>query len=276
MRVSDVMQRSVITIGEGESLGRALSLMLRADVRHLPVQRAPAGNVVGVLSERDVLRAHEACPGEDLLARRVSELMRAPVRSVRPQAALADAAASLTGSDLGCLPVIEAGVLVGLITTEDVLAVVAQLPLRASAEGARDEVRMLMTPNPLAARADDRVLTTAAKMIRAGVRHACVVDGDERVIGILSDRDVRQVIGDPRHAVESGVPERVAELRVASAMTANPRTVQQHDPLSIALDALLTDRFGALPVVDEHDRLRGIVSYIDVLRHLSAGLDARR
>ena len=59
-------------------------------------------------------------------------------------------------------------------------------------------------------------------------------------------------------------------------MSANPPTVQEDAPLSAALDALLTERFGALPVVDADDRLCGMVSYSDVLRHLSEELDARR
>jgi CBS domain-containing protein len=266
------MQRTVITVAEDESLGRALQLMLWNDVRHLPVQRDD-GRITGVISERDVLRAHQAWPDQNVLSRPVGEFMSAAVHLVRPDAPLADAAADLNAHELGCLPVIDAGVLVGLITVEDVLAVVAQVPLRPSVEGAHDAVRTMMSPTPLAAHADDRVITTAAKMVRAGVRHVCVVDGEERVIGILSDRDVRQVIGDPRSAVEAGVPARVAELRVGSAMTANPRTVAEDAPLSSALDALLTERFGALPVVDEHDRLRGIVSYVDVLRRLSERVD---
>jgi CBS domain-containing protein len=250
--------------------------MLRNDVRHLPVQRAPGGRVVGVISERDVLRAHKASPDDDVLAHPVREFMTAPVHYVHPNAPLADAAADLSAHELGCLPVIESGVLVGLITVEDVLAVVAQLPLRRTAEGAHEAVRALMTPNPIAAHADDSVVTTAAKMVRAGVRHVCVVDGDKRVIGILSDRDVRQVLGDPQNALAADVPERVAAVNVGSAMTANPRTVQEDAPVSAALDTLLTERFGALPVVDGEDRLRGIVSYIDVLRHLSDARSARR
>jgi CBS domain-containing protein len=269
------MQRSVTTVGEEETLGRALQRMLRNDVRHLPVQRVPGGRVIGVISERDVLRAHKARPDDDVLAHPVREFMSAPVHSVHPNAPLADAAADLNAHELGCLPVIEGGVLVGLITIEDVLAVVAQLPLRRSAEGAHEQVGALMTLHPIAARADDTVVMTAAKMVRAGVRHVCVVDGDRRVIGILSDRDVRRVMGDPRNALAADVPERIAEVTVGSAMTADPRTIQEDAPLSAALDTLLTERFGALPVVDDDDRLRGILSYIDVLRHLSGTRRAR-
>jgi CBS domain-containing protein len=41
------------------------------------------------------------------------------------------------------------------------------------------------------------LIAAAARMAQRGVRHACVVDGAGRVIGIISDRDVRRVLGHP-------------------------------------------------------------------------------
>jgi acetoin utilization protein AcuB len=263
------MQRNVVTVAEDQPLGRALQLMLWNDARHLPVSGADGARVVGVISERDVLRAYQSSPGEDVLAREVRECMTAPPRHVHPDAPLADAAADLSVYKLGCLLVLDAGALVGLVAVEDVLAVVAQLPLRSTAPGGDDTVGAAMTTNPIVAFADDRVLMAAAKMVRSGVRHICVIDGEERVIGMLSDRDVRRAIGDPQHALDDDVPERMAELRVEAIMTPNPRTLAEAAPLRDALDALLGERFGALPVVDADDRLRGICSYVDVLRRLS-------
>jgi CBS domain-containing protein len=55
-------------------------------------------------------------------------------------------------------------------------------------------------------------------------------------------------------------------------MTAEPRTILEDEPLSTAVRALVEDRLGALPVVDEQDRLLGILSYVDLLRYLGARL----
>jgi acetoin utilization protein AcuB len=96
-----------------------------------------------------------------------------------------------------------------------------------------------------------------------------VVDGLRRVVGILSDRDVRSAVGHPLQALEDvELSEELANMKVSHAMTREPRTVRTDSSLASLVDALLADRFGALPVVDDGDRLVGIVSYIDLLHCL--------
>lgn len=279
MKVRDVMQTHVTTVSEDESLALAQQLMLWSGIRHLPVRRKPEGRVVGVISERDMLRAFKQLGAEpEGFARPVSEFMTSPAERIHPDAELADAAADMTTKNLGCLPVIELGALVGIVTVNDVLGALAQYPVdyRKSSREVRGEadegtVASIMYPEPIAMHADDYVVTLASRLAQTGVRHGCVVDGEGRVIGIVSDRDVRRAFGDPRRAwTEQALPQAVRELRVGQVMTPNPRTVNQDDAVSVALSVLLSTRFGALPVVDERDRLRGIVSYIDVLRHFEA------
>jgi CBS domain-containing protein len=274
MKVRDVMQKQVITVAEDESLAVAQQRMLWSSIRHLPVRRKPDGRVIGVLSERDVLRSYRQLRAEpDGFNRPVNEFMTRPADHIHPEAELADAAADMATRKIGCLPVIEVGALVGIITTSDVLASVAQYPAdyRRKEKGGRGRegsVASIMFPDPIAMHPSDPVVTMAARLAQAGVRHACVVDGAGCIAGIVSDRDVRRVLGDPMRALtEESLPAVLRELRVEHIMTANPRTVLEDEPISCALSLLLSTRFGALPVVDANDRLRGIVSYLDVLKH---------
>ncbi len=275
MKVQDVMQRNVTTIAEDDSLGLARQLMLWNGVRHLPVLRPADGRASGVISERDILRAHEGARDQGVMGRPVRDFMVHPPEHVSPKADVADAAADLSAKKLGCLLVIDASVLVGIVTVGDVLGVVAQYPAdhqQARARGGEhgeDTVGTIMSGEPVVAHGDDALMLAVARMARAGVRHLCVVDGDGFLIGIVSDRDVRGAIGDPRRALAvQRLPERVAHLQVRQVMTPQPRTLRRTDPIAQALDALLTDRFGALPVVDAAGRLEGIVSYIDLLKYL--------
>lgn len=273
MKVRDVMQKQVITVAEDESLAVAQQQMLWSSIRHLPVRRKPDGRVIGVLSERDVLRSYKQLRAEpDGFNRPVSEFMTRPADHIHPDAELADAAADMATRKIGCLPVIEVGALVGIITTSDVLGSVAQYPSdyrRGKGAGGRaGSVATIMFPDPIAMHPDDLVVTLATRLAQAGVRHACVVDGIGCIAGIVSDRDVRRVLGDPMRALsEDSLPPALRELRVEEIMTANPRTVLEDEPISGALSLLLSTRFGALPVVDANDSLRGIVSYLDVLKH---------
>src|SRR5262245_1174240 len=84
-----------------------------------------------------------------------------------------------------------------------------------------DTARMLMTRAPITAAADARLIDASARMAEPGIRHLPVVDGDHRVLGMLSDRDVRTQVGesslrtyDARHA-----HLRMEHLRVGDVMT---------------------------------------------------------
>ena len=77
-----------------------------------------------------------------------------------------------------------------------------------------------MSRPPVTAAADDYSLDAGARIAGRGSRHLPVVDGDCRVVGMLSDRDVRIVVGvssRPRRRGDAVV--RARSLRVADAMT---------------------------------------------------------
>lgn len=268
-KVRDVMQRHVTLLHDGDSVALAHQLMLWNGVRHLPVLRSGDRKLVGVVSERDVLRALSATADAESLA--VREVMSAPADHVHPNENVADAAADLITKQIGCLPVVDAGEVVGIITAADVLSILAQYPAKRSvAQGDGECVASIMYPEPIAVHADDRLILAAQRMAQRGVRHACVVDGTGVLIGILSDRDVRRLLGDPRRTLDgSAFPKGAKELRVSAAMTRDPVSLTQDDSIRAALDALIEHRFGALPIVDDDGRLRGIVSYLDVLQHVA-------
>jgi CBS domain-containing protein len=160
-----------------------------------------------------------------------------------------------------------------MVTVSDVLATLAHYPVARSklaSETGEDTVRSIMSSNPMMAHPDDSVMLAAARMARAGVRHLCVVDGEHRILGIVSDRDLRSAVGDPRRVLAAKrLPESLANLRIQAVMMPEPRTLQPDEPVSAALEAFLTQRVGALPVTEEDGRVLGIVSYMDVLRHLA-------
>jgi CBS domain-containing protein len=199
--------------------------------------------------------------------------MTSPAEHIHPNAELADAAADMATKRLGCLPVIETGELVGIVTRADVLAVLAQYPVDYRAEKAPPSpppVAAIMYPEPIAARGDELLMKVAARMAAVQARHACVVDAEGKVIGIVSDRDVRRVIGEPARALEiERLPDSVRALRVELVMNRNPQTIEQDQPFTKALPMLVHGRVGAMPVVDDHGHLRGILSYIDVLKALA-------
>lgn len=267
MRVSDIMGRKIVTVGEGDSLALALQVMLWNGVHNLPVMRGE--RLVGILSEGDVLRAEVEKPLK--LATVVKEVM-SPAEHVHPNADLADAASDMSTRKVDCLPVVDAGQLVGVLTRTDVLSNLAQCPVNPQAQQGLT-ARDVMTRDPVCVAPDDLLLEAAARMTQHGFRHLCVVDGSGEVIGMLSDRDLRSFVGNPLEAAQrQDASLRLANLRVSHAMTEGPRIAVENTPIADLVNIFLLEHVGALPVIDQDDRLCGIVSYIDVLRAVAAGV----
>jgi CBS-domain-containing membrane protein len=63
-------------------------------------------------------------------------------------------------------------------------------------------------------------------------------------------------------------PPAVLEAPVSSIMSPAPLSVRRGTPLTEAVDLFADEQVGALPVLDEEDRVVGIVSYVDVMRWL--------
>ena len=131
----------------------------------------------------------------------------------------------------------------------------------------RASVRDLMTPDPLTCHPDDHVLDAAARMQQHRVRHLPVVDGEERLLGMLADRDIRTAVGVLDRWMDDVGPG-LAELRVAAAMSSPAITVPLDAAVGDVVRILVQLEIGALPVVGADGRLVGIVSYIDILRSL--------
>lgn len=254
----------LVTVRPDDDLALAAQLMSWSNVRHLPV--VARGEVVGIVSERDLLgwrqlgaKAAGSAPIEDV--------MRRPPVTVDADAPLATAVSVMVGRNLGCLPVLDQGQLVGIITTTDLLRRDLDAALQRPADQLPTPVRAYMTPSPAVVMATNELFDAAALMSARGVRHLPVVDAERRVLGVLSDRDVRAALGDPRRFLnDPDARDRFRETTAGAVMSAPAVTVRADAPITSAIDHLLNDDVGALPVVADDGKLVGTLSYVDVVR----------
>jgi CBS domain-containing protein len=135
----------------------------------------------------------------------------------------------------------------------------------------KDLARMLMTHVPSTAAADDNLFDAAARMADRNVRHLPVIDGERHVVGMLSDRDVRRLVGDASRPLRpDDAKVRLRSLRVGDAMTRDAYVVRQDAPFAEVAKVFTDQKVGAVPVVDDADRLVGIISYVDVFKNAGA------
>jgi CBS domain-containing protein len=121
MKVRDIMSTKVQTIDMNQKAESAWSLMKWKRIHHVVVTDGP-GRIVGVVSARDL-------GGPDREAARqvrpVAAMMTAYAVKAVPTMPVRQAANVMRGWNIGCLPVVEDGELVGIVTVSDLLRVVA-------------------------------------------------------------------------------------------------------------------------------------------------------
>ena len=126
-------------------------------------------------------------------------------------------------------------------------------------------VKHRMSRDPVAVSPDD-TLARALELTREHrVRHLPVLSGGE-VAGIVSDRDIRLAMPSPLAVADADRAEFLARTRVAEVMTRDVITAGPFDTVEDAAALLNRHRIGALPVVDAHGRLLGMLSETDVVR----------
>ncbi len=133
LQVKDVMSSEVHTVKRNDELGIADALMKQERVRHLPVLDED-GEVCAVVSQRDLFRGALlralgfGSRAEELMLKQVvvKEAMSSEIQTTAPDTPVADAARLMIERKIGCLPVIENGKLVGIVTETDFVRLVSE------------------------------------------------------------------------------------------------------------------------------------------------------
>lgn len=134
LTVNDLMTHDVFTLGENDTLKSARTLMDLQRIRHIPIV-SEEGRFIGLITHRDLLSATisqlaEIDPKtqEEIDAGiPIYEIMRTDVKTLSSTTTLKDAATFLLNHKYGCMPVVDDGLLVGIITEADFLKLTISL-----------------------------------------------------------------------------------------------------------------------------------------------------
>jgi CBS domain-containing protein len=190
MKVSDLMSLDVLTVTPETPLREAAGLLARKGISGLPVVDS-AGNVVGVLSEADiVVKAGSEAPRSGLLgwlvepdfdyhdkiaATTVGEAMSGPAVTIAPGREVHEAARLMVSESVNRLPVVDGGKLVGIVTRADVVRAFTRTDEEIAAEIRGDILRRTLWLEP-------------------GMVSADVVDGAVRLEGEVETEADRELL----------------------------------------------------------------------------------
>lgn len=126
-----------------------------------------------------------------------------------------------------------------------------------------------MTADPVSARPDTSLSKCQKLMKEHDIRRLPVVDDQNRVVGIISDRDVKSA--SPSKATSLEVHEMqylLASVKAKDIMTANPICVKKDDSIYKVALIMLDKKIGGMPVVDDENHLLGIITDQDIFKVL--------
>jgi CBS domain-containing protein len=122
----------------------------------------------------------------------------------------------------------------------------------------------VMTQNPLSMTPSETVGQADEIMSENRIRQLPVVDGST-LVGIITDRDIRSFLDSGSLLVPDARAKALA-TEIKEVMSTDPLTLSPDDDLQEALELLIEEKIGGIPVMDQAEGLVGIVTYVDVLR----------
>jgi acetoin utilization protein AcuB len=128
------------------------------------------------------------------------------------------------------------------------------------------KVKELMTKNVLTVTPEDKVDRVFFLFNFENIRHVPVVDKG-KLVGIVSDRDLKKVLGSPKRFLEQpdGSTLTISSRKVRTILKRKPITIGPEQRAADAAAIMAKRKIGALPVIHK-DKLVGIITATDILK----------
>jgi CBS domain-containing protein len=140
----------------------------------------------------------------------------------------------------------------------------AASPARRDKKAAK--VKERMSTNPVTVKPNDGLKDAIWKMEHGHFRHLPVVDDNVKLIGMLTDRDVRLIRPSLAFVDKNDAAVQLWSIAVQQAAVFDPIRVKSETTLKEAAELMLRWHIGGLPVVDDHEKVVGMITYTDILR----------
>ncbi len=130
-------------------------------------------------------------------------------------------------------------------------------------------VGSVMTKNPFTIKPDDSLLSATRTLKEKGFKHLPVLDGHGKLVGIVTDRDLKRASASDATTLEvHELLYLLDKVKIEQVMTRKPVSVTPLETVQGAAKLMMEKKIGCLPVLED-GKLAGIVTKDDLLRMLS-------
>lgn len=126
-----------------------------------------------------------------------------------------------------------------------------------------------MSKTPVTVTTDTSMMRASKALKDKHIRTLCVVDDKGALLGVVTDRDIKEA--SPSKATTLDVHELyylLSEIKLKDIMTKKVVTIKKGETVERAAQLMLEHNFGGLPVVDEDNKVVGMVTDSDVFKVL--------
>ena len=123
-----------------------------------------------------------------------------------------------------------------------------------------------MSKDPITVQPNETLKYAIDKIEHGRLRHLPVVDEKAKLIGMLTDRDIRLIRPSLAFVNPENAAIQLGSIVVHQAAMFDPVSVKPETTLKEAAELMLRWRVGGLPVVDGAEKVVGVITYTDILR----------
>lgn len=275
MKINGIIEgKDVVKIYPTTTIRDALTTMNDTGIRRISVVDAGSNRVEGIITSMDIVDFIGGGSKYNLVKSKhdrnlfaainepVKEIMTTEPVCVKETANLKDVINTFIEKNVGGMPVVDKDhKLISMITERDVLK-----HLKEDIDKT-EKIDKYMTKNPIIATAGERLKDVARTMLRNGFRRLPVISED-KLVGMITSTDFIRLLGSDwafEHLKTGNVRE-ITNVRIKDIMVKDVITIDEDTTLYDAVEIMISNNIGALPVV--HDgKLIGILTEKDAVSY---------
>ena len=255
-------------------------MMYKDNLSRIPVTSTNENKkvLVGIISEKDIANKLGSAKYGNMAPSHfhVSTVMVKDLITVDEDDDLTDVAKILIDKNIGAIPVLSDGEMVGIVTKSDFIYL-----CKAKAYE-KISVKDIMTTDIISISADDRLVHARKVIMDSGVGRLLLTEDNElagiitskdiakafvELAGIITSKDIAKAfVSFRKHTPDKYQASQIKELVAGDYMSTNVETISQDATVPELADAMLETGYNGYPVVDDDDQIIGIVTQSDLLK----------
>ena len=264
MKIKNIMSENVVSIDKNLNICDCLRMMYKDNLSRIPVTSTNENKkvLVGIISEKDIADKLGSAKYGNMAPSHfhVSTVMVKDLITVDEDDELTDVAKILIEKNIGAIPVLSDGEMVGIVTKSDFIYL-----CKAKAYE-KISVKDIMTTDIVSISADDRLIH-ARKVIMDSKIGRLLLTEDNELAGIITSKDIAKAfVSFRKHTPDKYQASQIKELIAGDFMSTNVETISQDATIPQLADAMIETGYNGYPVVDYDDQIIGIVTQSDLLK----------